>query len=499
MSQPFPGFLGGSYQSQSPILDIEELINLYVERSESGGAKAPAALYPTPGAELFGTVSQVGGKGCFSTAASGGRTFTAVGAKLYEVLADGSTVERGSLAAGSDPTTITTNGDGGGQLLITSGSSGGVGGYGYSYDLGTDSLTQIADLDGKATMCGFAYGYGLVFDRATGTVYLSDLFDFTVFDPTQYFQRTIGSDDWYAMYVTSWGQIFLPGTKTRDYWYNAGTFPIPFAPAQSGLQSDGIAATFAVIEAGGTIAWLSTNAEGGYEVLAAEGYRSTRISTHAVEYAISQYSRIDDCIATAYKDQGHPFLLLKFPTADVTWCYDFSIGMWHKRSTLTDAGVNAAWRLTFHCFAFNKHLWLDSDSGNIYESDVTFARDVDDRVIRRERTTPSICRNHEMLDINEFELLMQVGIGNAVDPSATPQVILQISYDGGMTWGRERSCGAGQIGQYLTRVRWQGNGSGRDVAFKIVMTDAIVNWRIVNAFIDVRDERGREVGLAVAA
>lgn len=499
MSSPYPGFLGGSYQSQSPILDIEDLINLYVEKSESQGAKAPAALYPTPGAEVFASVAQTGGKAAFSTAAAGGRTFGVVGARLYEILDDGSTVERGTVATGSDPATITTNGDGGQQLLITSGSNDGVGGYAYSYDLLADTLTPITDLDGKATMCGFAYGYGLVFDRATGTVYLSDLFDFEVFDPTQFFQRSIGSDDWYAMYVTSWGQIFLPGTKTRDYWYNAGTFPIPFAPAQSGLQSDGIASTFAVVEAGGTIAWLGTNAEGGYEVLAAEGYRSKRISTHAVEYQISRYSRIDDCIATAYKDQGHPFLLLKFPTANVTWCYDFSIGLWHKRSTLHPDGSNTAWHLTFHCFAFNKHLWLNSESGDIYETDIAFPRDVDGRVIRRERTAPSICLNHQMLDINEFELLMQVGVGNSEDPAATPQVILQISYDGGMTWGRERVCGAGQIGNYLTRVRWQGNGSGRDVAFKIVMTDPINNWRIVNAFLDLRDEQGREVGLAAAA
>jgi hypothetical protein len=499
MAQPFPGFLGASYQAQSPILDCEDLINLMIERSESAGAKAPACLLPTPGALRFGGVAQTNGKAFFSTAASGGRTFSVTGTRLYEWLEDGSAIERGTVAAGSDPATITTNGDGGQQLLITAGVSMGVGGNVYSYDLIANTLTQVATLNGLATMGGFAYGYGLIFDRATGTVYLSDLFDFSVFDPTQFFQRTIGSDDWNAMYVTSWGQIFLPGTKTRDYWYNAGTFPIPFAPAQSGLQSDGIAATFAVIEAGGTIAWLSTNTEGGYEVLAAEGYRSKRISTHAIEDALAGYSRIDDCIATAYKDRGHPYLLLKFPSADVTWCYDFSIGMWHKRSTLRRDGTDGAWHLTFHCFAFNKHLWLDSETGNAYQTDISFAYDVDSRPIRRTRVTPSICFNHEMLSVGQFELLMQVGVGNPNAPAVAPQVILQMSYDGGMTWGRERACSAGRIGEYLTRVRWQGNGAGRDVAFKIVMSDPIVNWRIVNAFIQVSDPRGRMVPLARAA
>lgn len=491
MLQPYPAFVGGANASQSPIADVSDLINWYVEILPQPGAKSKAAFYPTPGVRRFAQSTQAVGRAMFSTAATNGRTFGVIGLRLVEITIAGVVTERGTVAIDANPATICTNGDGGGQLLITAGSNG------YSYDLGTNTLTQVATLNGKATMGGFAYGYGLVFDKATATVYLSDLFDFTVFDPTQFFQRTIGSDAWNAMCVTSWGQIFLPGTKTRDYWYNAGTFPIPFAPAQSGLQADGIAASFSVKECAGTLAWLSTNADGGYEVMAATGYRAEVISTEGVNFSISRMARIDDAVAESYKDQGHAFYLLKFPTAGITWCYDFLTKLWHTRGTWQPMlGAYQAWRPTFHCFAFGKHLWCDSNTGNIYESDISFPSDVYNDagdaqlVIRRVRTAPSICRGHQMLDFGRFELLMQTGEGNANDPGMVPVIVKQSSNDGGRTWGNERQCGVGRTGEYLTRVHWEQNGSAIDRAERVIATDPINNWRLIDALYDISGEFG---------
>jgi hypothetical protein len=489
--QPYPAFVGGNNASQSPIADVSSLINWYVELFPQDGAKSKAALYPIPGVQRFGRSTQSGGRAMYSTAAVNGRVFGVIGLRLVEINIAGAVTERGTVALDANPATICTNGDGGGQLLITAGSNG------YNYDLATNTLSVIATLTGKATMGGFAYGYGLVFDKATATVYLSDLFDFTVFDPTQFFQRTIGSDAWNAMCVTSWGQIFLPGTKTRDYWYNAGTFPIPFAPAQSGLQADGIGATFSVKECAGSLAWLSTNADGGYEVMAAQGYRGQKISTEAVEYSISRMTRIDDATAESYKDQGHAFYLLKFPTAGITWVYDFATSIWHVRGTWQPTTAEyQAWRPTFHCFAFGKHLWCDSNSGAIYESDISFTKDVyndaetEQLVIRRVRTAPSICRGHQMMDFGRFELLMQTGEGNTVDPGMVPVVTKQSSNDGGRTWGTERTCSAGRKGEYLKRVYWEQNGSAIDRSERVICSDPINNWRIIDAFYDISGEFG---------
>lgn len=492
---PFDAFVGGHFKSQSPLADCSTLQNLYPEFAEAPGQKAAAWLYPTPGFQRFGTTPQVSGKRFFSTAASDSRVFSITGMRLYEWLVDGSVIERGTVAVNANPATICTNGDGGQQLGIT------AGGNFYSYNLLTNVLTQVAFLTGKATMAGFSSGYILVFDSATGTVYQSDLYDATVFDPLNFFQRSVQADDWVSFYVTPWGQLFIPGTKTRDNYYNAGTFPIPFAPAQSGIQTEGCAATFSVCEVAAKICWLGTTAQGGYTVYAAGGYEATVISSKALEFALSRntQSEISQATGEGYSDQGHDFYLLT--VGNTTWCYDFATGQWHTRRSLVDAvsGTLGPWRARWHCFGFNKHLWLDADTNAAYVSDIAFASDVDGLVIPRQRTSPSICRSNQVLDIGEFELKMQTGVANANAPGDLPQIGLEISRDGGMTWGRQRLASVGRIGDYGIRVRWQANGSGRDVAFRVSMSDPINNWRIIAAYLDLSDESGRRVPLQMKA
>jgi hypothetical protein len=497
---PFAAFVGGHARSQSAIADCSTLLNLYPEFADTPGSKAPAWLYPTPGFQRFGATAQVGGRAFFSTAASDSRIFSITGMRLYEWLADGSTVERGVVAMDANPGMICTNGDGGQQLGIT------AGGNFYCYDLLTNVLTQVAFLTGKATMVGFVSGYFVVFDIATGTEYQSDLYDGTVFDPANFFQRSVQADDWVSSFVTSWGQIAIFGTKTRDYYYDAGTFPIPFAPANSGIQTEGCAAAFSVCEVGAQLCWLGTTAQGGYSVYAAGGYESKPISSKAVEFALSRNTQheIATAVGQTYSDQGHDFYLLT--VGNVTWGFDFATGQWHQRRTFVDAvsGQFGAQRARFHCFGFNKHLWLDATTGVAYESDIAFTKDVDDLVIQRQRTSPSICFGNQVLDIGEFELKMQVGIGNpgaaaSTDPGINPTILLEISYDGGMTWGRQRAASVGREGDYGLRVRWQSNGSGRDVAFRVTMSDPVNNWRIISAFLEVFDESGRQMPLAKAA
>ena len=55
-------------------------------------------------------------------------------------------------------------------------------------------------------------------------------------------------------------------------------------------------------------------------------YTQKEIMKRKIEYAISQYPVVSDCIGYATEDQGHLFLVWTFPTADVTWVYDATVG-----------------------------------------------------------------------------------------------------------------------------------------------------------------------------
>lgn len=491
----YPPFIGGYARSQSPIANLATLQNLYVSPL-TPGSKNFAALYPSPGFTRFGSVAQTGGKRFFSTAADQSRVFSVTGMRLYEWFADGSALERGTVAMDANPATICQNGKGGQQLAITAGDNF------YAYDLQTNTLTQVAFLNTKATQAGFIDGYFVVFDLDTGTVYQSDLYDGTTFDPANFFQRSTQADDWAALFVTALGRISLLGTKTRDNYENVGTFPIPFAPSDAGLQPEGIAATFSICEVGANVCWLGTAGQtGGYKVYAAAGYRAQVISTEAISFALSQKTQTDIRMATgeSYTDQDQDFYLLY--VGDTTFAYNFQSGEWHTLRSFTSSisGVLGAWRARWHCFGFNKHLWLDAETGVAYESSISYATDVDGLLIQRQRTAPSIRVNNVVLDIGEIELIMQVGIGNANDPGMNPVVWLAISGDGGMTWGPDRMVAVGRQGQQsdLVRVRWQSNGipNARDVAFRITMSDPVNNYRLLGLLVEVFDERGRPINL----
>ncbi len=475
----YPEFIGGFYTVQSPITDQEETVNWYMEQSESKGTNSPNSLLPTPGFESFAAFTAVGGRAAFTVnRASGQRVFTVYGASFIEVFNDGTYTVRGSVASDGNPATISDNGDGGEQLFITSGD------HGYCYELATDALTEV--LTSGATMGGMLYGYFVAFDKTNSQIRISDLFDGQTWDPTQFAQNSLSPDPWTSMLVTPYGQILLLGSQTGQFWFNAGTFPFPFALDPAGLIEEGIAATFAIKQASKSPVWLSTNKNGGYQVMRANGFSPQRISNHAVEYELSQLSRLTNAVAETYEDQGHSFFALTFPSDNLTRVYDFSTGQWHRRGTwISEQDHYTYSRPVFHCFAFGKHLMTDRESNVLYQQDIHFTMDIESRVIRRVRRAPAVMNQDKRLFFTKFEILLESGIGFGTGNTSAPVVMMRKSDDGGRTWSGQRTVTAGSGGQYSQRVIFWQTGAARKRVYEVSVTDAINNWRITDAYLEI--------------
>lgn len=470
----YPAFCDAAYRVQSPVTSQTSLVNWYTENGEREGTVSKKSLYPTPGVRSFVSVTtSTGGRAMYDTGA--GRTFGIVGSELVEVLAGGTYVSRGTVAVDMNPATIVTNGDGGDQLFITSGDKG------YCYDLVGNSLSEV--LSSGATQGGMLYGYFVAFDKANSRIYISDLFDGAVWDPTQFAANSISSDNWLAMCVTSFGQIALVGSKTGQFWFNSGAFPFPFAPDPSALFQTGIAATFSIKEFAGGVAWLATSAQGGYTVVLAQGYSPQIISDKGLEYELSQYRDLTDGIGEAYNEQGHTFYTLTLPRANVSKTYDVSTTTWHQRGTwITAEASYIYWRPVFHCFSFGKHLMADRESGVIYWMSNDFGSDVDDLEIRRVRRAPALNNEHLRLRFSRLELLVQAGLGDDTDPN--PQLMLRMSGDFGQTWGSELMQPLGKTGEFSQRVIFWRVGQARGRVFE-VSTTARTPVRITEAYLHV--------------
>lgn len=474
----YPGFIHGSYPSQSPIADGEVTRNFYPEIMESRGAKNRIVLYPTPGQTAWATVSEIGTRALFTM---GSRTHTVVGSSVKELLATHTATSRGTVLQDQHVAQITSNGAVGNQLLIASGGT-------TSYlDLTTNVVTATGV---SALQIGAIDGQGLALDPTSAKVFFSNLDDFSTWDPNLFIQRSTAPDPWQALITadrTGTRLVWLIGEQTGDVYYPTGDADNPFAPIQGSLFKYGTPAPSSVAAAGAEVIWLSQSAEGAGIVVAATGYTPQRISTHAVETAIAGYARtslITDAEAFTYQDQGHTFYVLTFPAANATWVCDRTTTLWAQRGTWNAAlSRYDAWHPRVHTYAFGQHLVGESGTGQISSLSVTVGTEADGSYIRRQRIAPAVFRERRKFLVRRFELYLESGLGLATGQGSDPAVMLRVSNDGGKTFGNELHASAGKIGRYDKCVCWTRLGLLEDGVFEVTVSDP-VPFRLVDAFIN---------------
>jgi hypothetical protein len=469
----FDSFVGGAYLSRSPSFDAQRLVNLYLETG-SGASKATAMLLGTPGLRRFTTLPGPGGiRGLWTASRSlyaspGGRAFAVCGPTLYEVFANGTYAERGTLASTSGPVSMADNGV---ELVVVDGTD-----KGSLLTLATNAFAPItASGFAGASRVAFVDGYFVLNRPGTQQFYVSGLYAGGTYDATDFASAESVPDNLLALEVER-REMLLLGSRSGEVWFNSGAADFPFAPIQGTAFPYGIAAVHS-LRALGQFYWLSGGPleSGGPQVMRLKGYAPERISTHALEHALQGYSRVDDAIGFSYQEEGHTFYGLSFPTGNATWVYDLATGLWHERADLdTTTGQLKRHRVQHHAYAFHKHLVGGEDDGRIYESSLdVFDNDGDPLV--RERTSPYLHHDRRLLYHAVFEVDMQVGVGldSGANPGTNPQVMMQFSDDGGRTWSQEKWVSAGAQGQYHTRAIWRRLGRSRQRTYRVRISDPV--------------------------
>jgi hypothetical protein len=468
----YQGFCGPSNPAQSPIADCERTVNWYLERGALGDA-----LYPTPGQSLFLTTADLEPRGGISV---NSLTYAVIGTGFYELSSNGTSTLRGRVAQDGNPATLHYNGITGGQILICSGTNA------YCYTIATTTLTQV--LTSEATMGGMVNSRFLAFNKVNGKVRLSALNDGTTWDPTLFFQRSAAADPWQAMVVVG-SEIALIGEYTGEFWYDAGTFPQPFALIPGSLFNYGTASTFSVAVVGDYLMWLAKSRNGAGTIVAAKGYTPQPVSNFAVENAIATYERngqISDCEILAYEQLGHQFACFSFPSARATWCVDLSMQMaWHERGTYDTAnGRYNVWGPRVHLYAFNKHLVGNRGSGAIAILDPIYGSEATGDIIRRLRIPPPLyATSRERLTVNRLQVMAEAGLGLTTGQGSDPKVMLRTSRDT-KTWGSEMQASAGKLGDYRRRIVWNRLDSSDSLWVPEISVTDPIPWRLTGAEID---------------
>lgn len=474
---PYPGFINGSGVSANPFAINERTVNLFPSMVQSEGASSRWILLPTPGVSTYSAQAASLSTRGRAFELWDGRCFAVIGSEFVEIQPGGARTVRGTVFADPEPATISFNGKGGSQLLITSG------GTAYLYDMETHAFTTPT-LPGRAHWGGMLSGYFYVLDRLTSNIYQSDLLNGATWNGSWTARRLISGDPWRRLIVNG-KDLWLLGERTSEVWYDSGTYPFALAPYSNPVVTHGIAAQASAYSTGEVLLWLSQTRDGSGEVVMASGQSVRVVSTFEVQTSIGAMTRIDDAVGWGYQDnKGHHFYVLSFPTGGVSWVLELATMKWHERQTWVPESLEwQAWRPQFSANYQGRALVLDRDGGAVLELDHDGGLDVDGRAIRRIRRAPALMNQLNVMTFPLLRLHLYTGNGVLSGQGSDPQVELFCSDDGGINFWSAGMASSGPIGQHTVTVDWTRLGSAINRVFEIQMSDP-VPWMITDAFVE---------------
>jgi len=307
-------------------------------------------------------------------------------------------------------------------------------------------------------------------------VWTTALLDGTSIDPLS-FASAEGSPDLLISLIVDHQEAWLFGNNSVEVWYDAGTPNFPLQRIQGAYNELGCAAPYSVAKMDNGIFWLGSDARGRGIVYRSNGYTGVRISTHAIEWQIQEYSDISDAIGYTYQQDGHSFYVLSFPTAQTTWVYDAATQAWHERAGF-DNGEFVRHRSNCQVVFNNEVLVGDFENGNIYAFDLNVYSDNGDiqKWLRSWRALPTGANDLKRTAHHSLQIDCQTGVGLNEGQGSDPQIMLRWSDDGGHTWSNEYWMSMGKIGAYFYRAIQRRLGMTlklRDRVYEISGTDPV--------------------------
>jgi hypothetical protein len=456
------GFVGPSYTSVSRSINAQRCINLRLEVDLSNG-KAPVSLVGLPGYTSIKTDFPSAEVRGFWMA--GNRVFVVVGSNLYELNADMTHTERGKLLTETGLVSITDNGL---QMLVVDGE-------------GVLALT-LADNKTTSVIPNFPYGASSVAtvdntmvanDPNSQRFAISAVGDGLKWNPIDFASVEALPDNLVAI-VPFNRLLFMFGTGSLQQFWNSGDASRPFVPVEGAFTEVGCVAPRSAAKDESGVYWLGADTRGGARIYKSTGGAVSVVSTPAMDQAFAGADGerpyvLEDAIGYTFRQDGHVFYVLVFPTSQKTWLFDATTEGWSEYLEW-----DTEWkrhRVNSTIYAFGKQIGGDFANGKLYEVSSRFFAN-DGRAQRALRATAHVSQNEANIVIGNLQVVCEPGVG--LESGADPQMMLRTSKDGGFTWTPEMTRTMGVQGQYKGRTRWNRPcGSARDLVFEVSVSDPV--------------------------
>lgn len=429
------------------------LTNCYVEKTEGG--KTGFIIYTRPRLKAFADTGS--GMPCRGGLITGNLLYVVSGEYLYSVTSGGAATLIGTVL-GQKPVTMSVNRHTPYvQITITADTK--------NYVCTNGVLSEVTDGDLPTGVTSNCYINGrTIYGISDGRHFWSDDEDSTSINALNFAEAEREADAGVRVFFT--GEDFWHfGERTREiirYTGNTDSLFEPLTGAGQG-EGDGCGARFSVCSVGGVVYWVNDQ----FKVVASTGGKAQPVSNNEVSRDIERALNVgksDEITGFSVTTQGHDFYFLRCSL----WCWmlDISTGLWFKQTSYE----SDTFKIGGAVRAFNKNLVLDWTDGKIYEFSFDVEDDDGEPCILKIETSPlNAYPDGYICDALHVDMQRGTSLVTGDDYETDAQLMLNVSRDGGMTYGNTMERPIGAIGAYSTPIRFNRLGAsiGVGMTFKI--------------------------------
>lgn len=514
-SKVMQNLVGSSRKAKYPaVMGSEWSCNMYPAKNG-----AQTYMESLPGMRKF---LELGGRcrGCYvstiglKSQASTEDLFVVMGNVLYRVDYAGNHTTLGTLASNSSRVCFAEAGGPRALLLVCDGASL------YYYDLlegGSLKSIQLPERingDGgtiKPTHCAVVAGSIVVNDTGSGFVYYSKAYPlnnekrkmFDIVDGQVQYEldgvtvathevdsdKHVFEDDYGApLYFSGESSsdnvngliavgptLYVFGPKSVDVFQRgSGEFEDWIRTSYTNTNSFGLESPNSLATIGGSVYFIASGNQYGKCVMKVTGTAFEKVSEEFLDEKLLKESTTSS-YGFCYSIAEHSFYCIQCNGIGETWCRDEMDGGWHQRTSRDrKSGLETQWRAAGVAY-YREKFWTFTTDGLMCEFHADYwSEDFPDGTslpVVRHRQTAVITDNFRPFTFEELTVEANVGCGTKYGEN--PRMLLEVSRDGGMTFGNVRTAYFGNVGEYSHRIRWMNVGYNRLCVIRVTFSEPI--------------------------
>jgi hypothetical protein len=274
----------------------------------------------------------------------------------------------------------------------------------YYYLIDSDTYNTVGTPSGIIpTNITYLHTVFVIAEKGGNRVFCSGIDSASSWNVLHYSSKTSKPDRMKAVMAVGQDLWLFGETSTQIHYYTGQTDAFPFALMGGGVLDVGCisAASVAVME--GSVYWLNDRVE----VCRSSGYSFEVISPPLLndllqESAATAVANVDDAIGYTVLWEGHPWYILTFPTANVTYLFDAAARGAGQRGWVKLASASETARHYGNCSAvFKGDILVGSYTGGaVYQlSDSTYTDNSQNN--HRRKYGPTIYPGGEFARVNQ--------------------------------------------------------------------------------------------------